>query len=173
VRLPIGIALTIVSPLNRFSQKHYMRAVSMILESGGVSLSGYPCWIAPTTLFDVSFPGSIKLGNEIVISQRVSILTHDFSMDRYFVANELQDSDAEMVRQSQVIIDDYAFIGLGATILPGVTIGAGSIVAAGSIVTKDVPPGVIVGGNPARAISTVEDWIPRSKDKYKPQLRRK
>lgn len=172
MRLPIGIALTLVSPINRFSQKTYMRAVTRVLKSGGVSLAGDPCWIAPTVLFDVSFPGSIRLGNETVISQRVSILTHDFSMDRYFVANKLQGSDAEMVRQSPVTIEDYAFIGLGATILPGVTVGAGSIVAAGSVVTKDVPAGVIVGGNPARVISTVEDWVPRAQDKYKLQLRR-
>lgn len=173
MRLPIGIALSMISPLNRYSQKLYMRAVKRILVLGGVAVDGNPCWIAPTVLFDVSFPGSIVLRGQSVISQRVSILTHDFSLDRYFVANQLQSSDAEMVRQSRVTIGEYAFIGLGSTILPGITIGDRSVVAAGSVVTKDVPTGVIVGGNPARFISTVEEWVPRAKDKYQAQLRRR
>lgn len=48
-----------------------------------------------------------------------------------------------------VIIGKDVWIGANATILPGVTIGDFSIVAAGSIVTKDVPSGVLVAGNPA------------------------
>lgn len=46
--------------------------------------------------------------------------------------------------------------------MPGVTIGEGSLVAAGSVVTKSVPPGVVVGGNPARIIGTVNDFIERN-----------
>lgn len=51
------------------------------------------------------------------------------------------------------------WIGSNATILPGVTIGENSVVAAGSVVTKDVPPDTIVGGNPAKFISNLEDKI--------------
>ena len=43
-----------------------------------------------------------------------------------------------------------ASIGTGAIILPGVTIGAGALVGAGAVVTRDVPPGMVVAGNPAR-----------------------
>lgn len=49
-------------------------------------------------------------------------------------------------------IEKGASIGGGATILPGVLIGAGAIVGAGAVVTKDVPPGVTVVGNPAKKI---------------------
>ena len=48
-----------------------------------------------------------------------------------------------------VIIEDNVWIGANSTILPGVTIGRMSVVAAGSIVTRDVPSGVLVAGNPA------------------------
>ena len=51
-----------------------------------------------------------------------------------------------------VVINDYCFIGPRVIILPGVTIGRGAVVAAGAVVTKDVAPGVIVGGVPAKEI---------------------
>ena len=50
------------------------------------------------------------------------------------------------------VIGNDVWIGLNASILPGVTIGDGAVVAAHSVVTKDVAPYTIVGGNPARAI---------------------
>jgi len=49
-----------------------------------------------------------------------------------------------------------ASIGSSATILCGVEIGEGAIVGAGSVVTKDVPAGVIVVGNPARVLRPIE-----------------
>jgi UDP-2-acetamido-3-amino-2,3-dideoxy-glucuronate N-acetyltransferase len=50
------------------------------------------------------------------------------------------------------IVRRYASIGSNATILCGVTIGEGALVGAGSVVTRDIPPGAIVAGNPARPI---------------------
>lgn len=58
----------------------------------------------------------------------------------------------------KITIKDWAYIGSGSHILPGVTIGEGALVAAGSIVTKSVPPYTVVGGNPARVICTVEEY---------------
>jgi acetyltransferase-like isoleucine patch superfamily enzyme len=52
-------------------------------------------------------------------------------------------------------IERAARVGGGSVLLPGVTIGANAFVGAGSVVTKDVPPGAIVVGNPARVVGTV------------------
>ncbi len=50
-----------------------------------------------------------------------------------------------------------ASIGSSATLLCGITVGEGAIVGAGSVVTKDVPPGTVVAGNPAKILRKVEE----------------
>jgi acetyltransferase-like isoleucine patch superfamily enzyme len=64
-------------------------------------------------------------------------------------------------RCERTVIQRRAAIGSNATILCGITIGEGAIVGAGSVVTKDVPPGATVAGNPARVVkksnSTTDD----------------
>jgi len=55
------------------------------------------------------------------------------------------------------VVRRLARIGANATILPGIEIGEGALVGAGSVVTRDVPPGAVVAGNPARVIRQVAD----------------
>ncbi|KAG9290220.1 hypothetical protein G9A89_022196 [Geosiphon pyriformis] len=55
-----------------------------------------------------------------------------------------------------VKIGNDVWIGGGSIILPGITIGDGSTIGAGSVVTKDVPPYVVVAGNPARIIRNLK-----------------
>jgi len=59
-----------------------------------------------------------------------------------------------------VVIEDDAWIGQRAIILPGVTIGRGSVVAAGSVVMTSVPPNVLVAGNPARQFRMIVQPLP-------------
>jgi acetyltransferase-like isoleucine patch superfamily enzyme len=56
-----------------------------------------------------------------------------------------------------IVIERSVWIAAGATIIGGVTVGENSVVAAGSIVTKNVPPNILVGGNPARIIRSIGD----------------
>ena len=86
--------------------------------------------------------GGLTIGNNVCISYRCNIMSggHD------------KNSPVFEGRHLPIKIDDYAWIGVGATILQGVTIGKGAVVAAGAVVTKDVDPFTIVGGVPAVAI---------------------
>lgn len=59
------------------------------------------------------------------------------------------------LRAEKIVIEDDVWIGCHSIILKGVTIGKGSVVAAGSVVTKDVPAGVVVAGNPARVLKSL------------------
>ena len=59
-----------------------------------------------------------------------------------------------VVARKPVIIEDDVWVGPNSTILKGVRIGAGAIIEPGSLVTRDVPPGARVLGNPAQVIET-------------------
>jgi acetyltransferase-like isoleucine patch superfamily enzyme len=88
--------------------------------------------------------GSLRIGRNVSISPEVCLITADHDLrSRDFVG-----------RERPIVIDDYAFVGTRATILPGVTIGEGAAVAAGAVVATDVPPYTIVAGVPAQPIGT-------------------
>jgi acetyltransferase-like isoleucine patch superfamily enzyme len=54
------------------------------------------------------------------------------------------------------VVRRHASIGANATLLPGITVGERSIIGAGAVVTRDVPEGVIVMGNPAKIVGAAE-----------------
>jgi acetyltransferase-like isoleucine patch superfamily enzyme len=95
-------------------------------------------------------PYLIKIGNHCTIAPNVIFLCHDGAT--WLFTEEFP----SLQKFGAIEIQDNCFIGLGAIILGNVRIGPNAIVAAGAVVTKDVPEGSIVGGNPARVISTVE-----------------
>ena len=97
-------------------------------------------------------PYLIKIGDHCTIAPGASFLTHDGGA--WIFTEEIP----SLQRFGTIEIFDNCFIGLGAIILLNTKIGPNSIVGAGSVVTKDVPANTIVGGNPARVISTIEEY---------------
>lgn len=85
--------------------------------------------------------GRVEIGSNVFIGPNVSILTACHPL-------EADERDRGVQWAEGVAIGDSVWIGAGATILPGVTIGSRSVVGAGAVVTRDVPPGVVVAGNP-------------------------
>lgn len=72
-----------------------------------------------------------------------------------------------------VVIEDYVLVGANAVVLEGTTVGKGSVVAAGAVVLKDVPPGVIVAGTPAKVIRKVEEISSKDKISIVGRLRKR
>lgn len=108
-------------------------------------------YVKPTrnSLIDSSVPEFVIIGKGVVGAPGSIILAHDASTVIH--SNKL--------RVEKTIIKDDVFIGANAVIMPGITVGKGAIIGAGAIVTKDVADGIVVAGNPAKQLSTVEEYI--------------
>lgn len=62
----------------------------------------------------------------------------------------------------RIRIGNFVYIGNNSLIMPGVTIGNNVLIGAGSVVTKSIPDNVVVGGNPAHFICTIEDYLKKN-----------
>ncbi len=85
---------------------------------------------------DITNPRGIHIGDGTLVAFNAVVFAHDLS--RHF--------------HTHTYIGRNCFIGAHSIIMPGVKIGDQCIVGAGAVVTKDVPSGSIVGGNPARVL---------------------
>jgi serine acetyltransferase len=100
----------------------------------GVNI-GKDVWIGYDVILDTSRPFLITIEDRASLSMRVTVIAH--------------------FRETQgVKIEQDAFIGPGAIILPNVTIGRGAVVTAGSVVSQSVSPMTVVQGNPAVPIAS-------------------
>lgn len=99
-----------------------------------------------------SEPYLISIGDHVTITKGVNFITHDGGM--WVLRNEYPDVD--FIRP--IIVCDNCFIGINATLLPGIIIGPNSIIGAGAVVTKSIPPNSIAVGVPAKVISTITEY---------------
>ncbi len=108
----------------------YRRALGMQIGRGAS--------IGFMVMVDLFVPNLIRIGENTLIGYNTTILCHEFLIDEY--------------RVGPVEIGRDVMIGANCTILPGVRIGDGAVVSAHSLVNRDVPPGAVVGGVPARPL---------------------
>lgn len=112
----------------------------------------------------------IALHNNIRIASGVSFITHDVM--HTVLGNFIGDVNQYQEKIGCIDIFDNVFIGSNVTIMYGTKIGPNAVVAAGAVVTKDVPPGTIVGGVPARVIGNFETLLKeRKKEIYPANIR--
>jgi acetyltransferase-like isoleucine patch superfamily enzyme len=106
----------------------------------------------------------IIIGKYVFIAGGVNIVDTDFHpldaaqrlVDTIAISTIGDKTKRPLFSSQPVNIEDEVWIGYNATILKGVTVGKGAIVQPGAVVSKDVPPGTVVEGNPAKIISRDE-----------------
>lgn len=100
-------------------------------------------------------PAYVRIGDNCSLSS-CTLLGHDGVIA---VLNNVYGKRLDAV--GKIDIKDNCFIGFGAIVMPGVTIGPNSVVAAGAVVTKDVLPGTVVAGVPAKWICSTDTLVER------------
>ncbi len=90
----------------------------------------------------------VRIGSNVLFGPAVQIYTATHPLD---VATRRQWLESGQ----PVTIGSDVWVGGGAILLPGVTVGEGAVIGAGAVVTRDVPPGTLVAGNPARVLREI------------------
>lgn len=106
----------------------------------------------------------ISIGRRVVVSYNVILADSDFHprdpdvrrLDTMAISPGGNTADRPPFPARPIVIEDDVTVGIGAIILKGVRIGAGASVMAGAVVSRDVPPGAVVAGNPARIVTPAE-----------------
>ena len=113
-----------------------------------------------------SEPWLVEIGNRVTITRGVQFITHDGSsrVFRHLIPNGSRFGN----RFGPIRVLDNSFVGVNAILLPDVTVGPNSIIGSGSVVTKDVAPGMVAVGNPARILFSVGEYLARYREKMVP-----
>lgn len=111
-------------------------------------------------VIDEQNPYLITIGDNVQLTRGVIILTHDYSW------SVVKGCYGEVFgHQAPVSIGNNVFIGMNAVILAGSTIGDNVIVGAGSIISGTIPSNVVVAGNPAKVLCSIDEYRVKRKNK--------
>jgi acetyltransferase-like isoleucine patch superfamily enzyme len=119
------------------------------LRSGSRIFIGEHCRVSGVTLCAAN---SIQIGDRVTMGANATVVDTDFHSIDPTVRSSGPGGD-DTGKTGPVRIGNDVFVGMNATILKGVSIGDGAVIGAGAVVTRDVPAGGIVGGNPARILT--------------------
>ncbi|MET8816078.1 acyltransferase [Streptomyces sp. NPDC004549] len=117
------------------------------MEENSVVQIGHRCQIAPDVTVNPTEP--VLIGDEVGISAEVAIFTHG-----YHAGHPVRDGHGAAF--AGVEVEDGAWLGFRAVLLPGVRVGAGTVVAASATVSRSLPAGVLAAGVPARVKRVLE-----------------
>lgn len=140
------------------SEKWYIRASVKYLRHLGVRLDGTPKFIARDVKLDTTDPTLISIGEGSVVTSRVTILVHDYSIECGLVAIGQEDPEYESRMLRSVKIGRNCFIGQQAFLKPGTEIGDNCIIGAGAVVGGRIPEGSVVVGNPGTVVAGTAEW---------------
>lgn len=112
-----------------------------------------------------SEPFLISIGNCCLITDGVRFITHDGAIQVPLImqGENLEDVYSKKSTFGRINIGDNVFIGVSSVILPETKISNDTVIAAGSVVKGDFPAGVVIGGNPAKVICSLDDYFFKNK----------
>lgn len=140
--------MRLLALLKKYSMTPKGYAISLGVKIGVSTLiSDYRHWS--------SEPYLISIGSNCQITSEVKFYTHGGGLS---FRDKIPDFDCF----GKISIGNNVYIGSRSMIMAGVTIEDNVMVAAGSVVTKSIPSGMVVGGNPARIICTIDEYKQRN-----------
>src|SRR5271154_1069695 len=122
----------------------------------------------------VEIQKGVKIGNRCKVSSHTFICEGVTLEDEVFIGHNVLFTNDRFPRATNnsgqlqteadwtcipTLVKRGASIGSGSTLLCGITVGENALIGAGSVVTKDVPPGAVVAGNPARVIRSIQSKV--------------
>ena len=123
------------------------------LKAKGVNIGHKTKFFDPkSNVVDVTKPWMLKIGSYCKITSGVVILAHDYSRSVL-----RRSHNAILAYGKDTVIGDNVFIGMNAIILCGCHIGNNVIIGAGSVVSGNIPDNVVITGNPAKIIRTMDE----------------
>lgn len=140
--------------------------ISWLRSLGMVIGDNCTIYVPTKTVIDTQRPWMIEMGDNVQITEGVTILTHGYDWSVF------KGKDGDVLGSAgHVLIGSNVFIGMNATILKGVTIGSEVVIGAGSLINKDVPSGCVVVGNPQRIVTDIDSYLfKRRKNQLKEAL---
>ncbi len=167
-----------VSEGAKIGQNAILRRGSVIYEraliGSGVEL-GHNVLIREDTIIG----DGVRIGTGSIIEKEVRIGRNAWIQSMVYIPNGTVIEDDVFIGPNAVITNDKyppskrldpvvirkgAVIGANATLVAGIEIGEGAVVAAGAVVTRDVPPGAVVAGVPAREISKLGEYVEKRRE---------
>lgn len=117
-------------------------------------------WSNSTIDYGCRIGHNVKIHHNVYVSQFSEIDDDVFLAPGVCLANDMHPGCPDsLICMRGPVIERGAQIGIGACVLPKVRIGNYSLIGAGSVVTKDIPPGMVAYGNPARVVGKVEEIV--------------
>jgi maltose O-acetyltransferase len=117
---------------------------------------GERCDLQQPFELDPSHCWLVEIGDDVTFAPDVHVIVHDAGTK----------GCVGHTRVAPVRIGSRVFVGARTTILPGVAIGDDVIIGAASVVSRDIPPGTVAAGNPARTLCSIEDYNARIRERF-------
>jgi len=154
-------------PLDGRFPRFYMKNYNSLLKMMGVKMNGNTRYISTQVRFD-DFD-KLQLSERVVISEKVILLTHDYSLTTGLISIGKQPkTDLAFIRE--IKIGKNVFIGMGAIIMPGTTIHDNVVIGSGCVVRGEILSDSIVIGNPGKIIGKLTEktqkWELQMKDSF-------